>query len=69
MKDYVYVGNVIKCIAALPNGNEVRIERLAGEELPEIGAQIFLYWKREDAVLIHNKDQLVFQTLENVTWN
>ena len=69
VKDYVYVGNVIKCIAALPNGNEVRIERLAGEELPEIGAQIFLYWKREDAVLIHNKDQLVFQTLENVTWN
>lgn len=69
VKDYVYVGNVIKCIAALPNGNEVRIERLAGEELPEIGTQIFLYWKREDAVLIHNKDQLVFQTLENITWN
>ena len=69
VKDYVYVGNVVKCIAVLPNGNEVRIERLAGEELPEIGAQIFLYWKREDAVLIHNKDQLVFQTLENITWN
>ena len=69
VKDYVYVGNVIKGSAVLPNGNEVRIERLAGEELPEIGAQIFLYWKREDAVLIHNKDQLVFQTLENITWN
>ncbi len=66
VKDFVYVGNVIKCIASLPNGNEVRIERLAGEELPEAGARIFLYWEREDAVLIHNRDHLMFQMLENI---
>ena len=67
VKDFVYVGNVIKCIASLPNGNEVRIERLAGEELPEAGACIFLYWEREDAVLIHNRDHLMFQMLENIS--
>lgn len=67
VKDFVYVGNVIKCIASLPNGNEVRIERLAGEELPEAGARIFLYWEREDAVLIHNRDHLMFQMLENIS--
>ena len=66
VKDYVYVGSVIKCIALLPNGNEVKIERLAGEELPKIGSLIFIYWNPEDAVLIHSHDYLVFQTMEQV---
>lgn len=66
VKDYVYVGSVIKCIAALPNGNEIKIGRLAGEELPETGTCIYLYWDREDAVLIHSKEQLMFQALENI---
>lgn len=66
VKDYVYVGSVIKCIALLPNGNEVKIERLAGEELPKIGSPIFIYWDSEDAVLIHSHDYLVFQTMEQV---
>lgn len=66
VKDYVYVGSVIKCIALLPNGNEVKIERLAGEELPKIGRPIFIYWNPEDAVLIHSHDYLVFQTMEQV---
>lgn len=66
VKDYVYVGSVIKCIALLPNGNEVKIERLAGEELPKIGSPIFIYWDPEDAVLIHSHDYLVFQTMEQM---
>lgn len=66
VKDYVYVGSVIKCIALLPNGNEVKIERLAGEGLPEIGSRIFIYWNPEDAVLIHSHDYLVIQTIEQV---
>ena len=66
VKDYVYVGSVIKCIALLPNGNEVKIERLAGEEPPKIGSPIFIYWNPEDAVLIHSHDYLVFQTMEQV---
>ncbi|MBO6128341.1 MAG: ABC transporter ATP-binding protein, partial [Pseudobutyrivibrio sp.] len=36
VKDYVYVGSVLKCIVALPNGNELKIERLAGQELPKV---------------------------------
>lgn len=67
VKDYVYVGSVIKCIVALPNGNELKIERLAGDALPEIGSTIYPYWKKEDAVLIHNQDNLIFEAIENVT--
>lgn len=68
VKDYIYVGSVMKCIVELPNGNELKIERLAGEDLPETGTKIYPYWNIEDAVLIHNRDNLVFEALENITF-
>lgn len=66
VKDYVYVGSVVKCIAVLPNGNELKIERLAGQPLPQLGEQIFLYWNEKDAVVIHNRDQIFYQAVDNV---
>lgn len=66
VKDYVYVGSVIKCIVALPNGNELKIERLAGQSLPEIGSHVYPYWEKEDAVLIHNKENAIFEALDNI---
>ena len=66
VKDYVYVGSVLKCIVALPNGNELKIERLAGQELPPIGSRIFPYWSPEDAVLIHNDSYKIFKILDEI---
>lgn len=66
VKDYVYVGSVIKCIVALPNGNELKIERLAGQSLPQIGSHVYPYWEKEDAVLIHNKENAIFEALDNI---
>lgn len=66
VKDYVYVGSIIKCIVSLPNGNELKIERLAGQELPEIGSHIYPYWEKEDAVLIHSKENSIFEALDNI---
>lgn len=67
VKDYIYVGSIVKCIAVLPNGNELKIERLAGQPLPQLGEQIFPYWNEKDAVLIHNRDQIFYQAVDNVT--
>ena len=66
VKDYVYVGSVIKCIVSLPNGNEIKIERLSGEELPKPGSRVYIYWEEKDAVLIHNQDQLIFQAVDSI---
>ena len=66
VKDYVYVGSVIKCIVELPNGNELKIERLAGQDLPAIGSRIYPYWNKEDAVLIHSKENSIFEALDNI---
>ncbi|MBQ8666766.1 MAG: ABC transporter ATP-binding protein [Lachnospiraceae bacterium] len=66
VKDYIYVGSVLKCIVSLSNGNELKIERLAGQELPEIGSRIFPYWEPEDAVLIHNDSYKIFKILDEI---
>ena len=64
--DYIYVGSVLKCIAVLPNGNEIKMEKLAGEELPPIGEKVFICWEPEDAVLIHSLDNRFYQSMENI---
>ncbi len=66
VKDYVYVGSVLKCIVSLPNGNELKIERLAGQDLPEIGSKCYPYWNVEDAVLIHNESHYIFEALNSI---
>lgn len=66
VKDYIYVGSIVKCIAVLANGHEVKMERLAGESLPQNGDTIYIHWEKEDAVLIHNLDHELFQAIENI---
>lgn len=66
VKDYIYVGSVLKCIVSLPNGNELKIERLAGQELPAIGSRIYPYWEAEDGVLIHNNSYKIFKALDEI---
>lgn len=66
VRDYIYVGSVLKCIAVLPNGNEIKMEKIAGEELPPIGEKVFICWEPEDAVLIHSLDNRFYQSMENI---
>lgn len=66
VRDYIYVGSVLKCIAVLPNGNEIKMEKLAGEELPPIGEKVFICWEPENAVLIHSLDNRFYQSMENI---
>ena len=66
VKDYVYVGAVLKAVVSLPNGNELKIERFAGDYLPPIGSRCFPYWDPKDAVLIHNESHYIFEALNNI---
>lgn len=65
VKEQVYVGSILKSIVVLSNGYEIRLERLAGSALPMDGT-VYLYWKPEDARLIHPQDQVVYSAVENV---
>ena len=66
VKDYVYAGSVVKCIAVLQNGMEIKMDRLAGEELPEPGSIIHLWWEEKDAVLLHNPENQVLKMIDSI---
>ena len=63
VKEQIYIGSVLKSIVMLANGHELKLERLAGDALPEDGP-VYLYWNPEDARLIHPHDQDVYHAVE-----
>ena len=67
VREQIYVGSVLKSIVELPNGQEVRIERLASEPLPDDGP-VFLYWDPADARVVQSPDQTVFHALQTATF-
>lgn len=66
VRDYIYVGSIMKANISLPNGNEIRAERLSGEHIPKIGEVVYINWDPQDAVMIKNMDNEIFKTLENI---
>ncbi len=65
VKEQIYVGSVVKTAVVLANGNEVKIERLAGQKLPE-GGTVYLYWNNGDAKLIHTFDNVFADAVNNI---
>ena len=66
VKDYIFTGSFVNAVVELVNGREVRIARLAGEGLPEIGQHIHLYWSPEDATIMKNPNGNVNSLIEDM---
>jgi len=66
VKEYIYIGSVLKVIVQTTNGHNVKVERLAGELLPEKGKMVYLHWKKTDAVLIHGMDQTFIKAVNEI---
>ena len=64
VRDQVYIGSAVKVIVELPNGQEVRVERLAGDEPWRPGA-VYLFWEPADARVVRSRDQAVLKAVEN----
>lgn len=56
VRDQVYIGSAVKVVVELQNGQEVRVERLAGDEPVKPGL-VYLYWDPNDARLVRSRDQ------------
>ena len=66
VKDKIYVGNLIKMIVQLRNGEEVKINRFQAEELPETGETVFLSWPVDKGVVIKQKEILSRDGIEDI---
>ena len=66
VKENIYIGSIVKCIATLPNGQEIKIQRLSGEPLPQCDEVIYIYWEPKDATIMHSREQNLLSLIENV---
>lgn len=64
--DVIFCGNQTKMFVELSNGADLKITRLAAENLPEIGEEISVYWEPENCVMLHSVADEVHSAIENV---
>ncbi len=65
VKEYTYMGQIIKAVVELDTGREFKVNRLAGQYLPPIGTPVYISWNAEDAVVMHAKENDVYQEIES----
>lgn len=66
VKDKIYIGNLIKMVVQLRNGEEVKITRQQADEFPEIGSAVYVYWDIEKGVVIRQKEILARDGIEDL---
>ena len=62
VKDTIYVGNLIKMMVQLNNGDEIKINRFNAEDLAEIGDKVYLYWHLNKCVAVENQSRSIVDT-------
>lgn len=65
VSDRVYVGSAVKLVVELGNGQEVRVERLAGDADVPLGSRVFLSWDPADARVLRNLDQTFYAAVRS----
>lgn len=65
VKEYTYMGQIIKAVVELENGQEFKVNRLAGQYLLPVGSDVYVSWNAEDAVVMHAKESDAYQEIEN----
>ncbi|MBO4453073.1 MAG: ABC transporter ATP-binding protein [Clostridia bacterium] len=63
--DNIYVGSTIKTVVELPNGNITRINIHPTAKTPEIGALVNICWNPEKAVVMHTKEDRMYDAIED----
>lgn len=62
-RERVYLGNAIKTIVILPNGQEFRLNAGPDDKLPPLNVQLYVHWAEGDAVAMHSVGQMVYTAI------
>ena len=65
VKEHVYLGTVNKTVIMLSNGMEVKMTSSTKVDLPDIGETVYVYWKKDEAVLVKSHSNHVFNVVDN----
>lgn len=64
VKEHIYVGSIIKTIVELATEQRVTITRQPDDSLLAVGDKVWLYWSKENAVLMHTKEDHLYNIIE-----
>lgn len=65
VRDQIYVGSVLKTIVELPNGNEVKVNNHPDAPVYPEGTLVTIYWEPDKAVVMHTKDDNLYDAIED----
>ena len=65
VKEHVFVGSSTKTIIELVNGQELKAARTPDAELFNIGERVNVSWPPERAVVLHTKEDKLYDVIEN----
>ena len=65
VKDQIYVGSVRKTIVELPNGKEVKVNNHPDATVYPDGTAVSVYWEPDKAVVIHTKEDKMYDAIED----
>ena len=65
VKDQIYVGSVLKTIVELPNGKEVKVNNHPDATVYPDGTAVSVYWEPDKAVVIHTKEDKMYDAIED----
>jgi spermidine/putrescine transport system ATP-binding protein len=65
IRETIYLGNITKSIAVLTNGQEIKINTISGQEPPEVGAMVYIYWNVRDCVMIRTVSHKIVAAMED----
>lgn len=65
VRDQIYVGSVLKTIVELPNGKEVKINNHPDADVYAPGTPVSVYWEPDKAVVIHTKEDKMYDAIED----
>ncbi|MHB1405988.1 MAG: ABC transporter ATP-binding protein [Desulfitobacteriaceae bacterium] len=66
VKEHIYVGSIIKTIIELPNGQELKMSLLTGTPLIPPGEAVWVYWEKDDTVVLHTNEETIYNLIEQV---
>jgi spermidine/putrescine transport system ATP-binding protein len=66
VKEHIYVGSIIKTIIELPNGHRIKMNSMSGTKLIDIDKLVYIYWDRNDAIIMRTKEEQIYNIIENV---
>ncbi len=65
VKEFIYVGNIIKTIFTLSNGQEIKMNRMKKDKELAVGDCIYLYWEPEESVAVASETNSLMKLLND----